>query len=75
LTKDDDHITEGVGQGVPDNAGAEKLHSVHGWRASLSTGEGSRLFRRLCGLLLDHVSDNQVARAYDRGERLLDADD
>ena len=59
-------------------------HSPHGWRAAFSTlardkGEErnnackilSPAFERdVVELALDHIHDNDVVRAYDRGERL-----
>jgi len=48
-------------------------HSVHGWRASLSTlARDAGFSRDVVELTLDHVNDNAVARAYDRGERLTE---
>lgn len=45
-------------------------HSVHGWRASFSTlARDAGYERDVVELTLDHVHDNQTARAYDRGER------
>lgn len=49
----------------------EGKHSVHGWRASFSTlARDAGFSRDVVELTLDHVHDNAVARAYDRGERL-----
>lgn len=50
----------------------EGKHSVHGWRAAFSTlAKDSGLFSKdAVNLALDHVHDSEVARAYDRGERL-----
>jgi integrase len=49
---------------------AEK-HTPHGWRAALSTLARDNGFDRdVVELALDHIHDNDVARAYDRGERL-----
>lgn len=46
-------------------------HSVHGWRSSLSTlARDAGFAKDVVELTLDHVHDNEVARAYDRGERL-----
>lgn len=46
-------------------------HSVHGWRSSFSTLSRDAGFAKdVVELTLDHVHDNEVARAYDRGERL-----
>ena len=47
------------------------LHSPHGWRSSFSTLARENGFERdVVELALDHVHDNDVVRAYDRGERL-----
>jgi integrase len=46
-------------------------HSPHGWRAAFSTLARDHGFERdVVELTLDHVHDNDVVRAYDRGERL-----
>lgn len=47
--------------------GLNGKHSPHGWRSAFST-----LTRDVVELALDHVHDNEVARAYDRGERFDD---
>lgn len=48
-------------------------HSIHGWRASFSTlARDAGFSRDVVELTLDHVHDNAVARAYDRGERLAE---
>lgn len=45
-------------------------HAPHGWRSSFSTLARDNGFQRdVVELALDHAHDNQVARAYDRGER------
>jgi integrase len=45
-------------------------HSPHGWRSALSTLARDNGFARdVVELALDHAHDNEVARAYDRGER------
>lgn len=45
-------------------------HSVHGWRASFSTLTKEHGFQRdAVELALDHIHDNAVVRAYDRGQR------
>jgi integrase len=52
----------------------EDKHTPHGWRSALSTlarDEGG-FERDVVELALDHVHDNDVVRAYDRGERLQD---
>ena len=46
-------------------------HSPHGWRSSFSTLAKDNGFERdAVELALDHIHDNGVVRAYDRGERL-----
>lgn len=51
--------------------GLEGRHSPHGWRAAFSTLARDHGFERdAVELALDHIHDNEVARAYDRGERL-----
>lgn len=48
-------------------------HSPHGWRSSFSTLARDHGFvREVVELALDHAHDNEVARAYDRGERFVD---
>jgi integrase len=50
--------------------GLEGKHSPHGWRSAFSTLARDQGFARdVVELALDHAHDNQVARAYDRGER------
>jgi len=45
-------------------------HAPHGWRSSFSTLARDNGFARdVVELALDHANDNEVARAYDRGER------
>lgn len=45
-------------------------HSPHGWRSALSTlARDNGYARDVVELALDHAHDNEVARAYDRGER------
>jgi integrase len=49
----------------------EGKHSPHGWRSAFSTlGRDEGFAREIVELTLDHVHDNEVARAYDRGERM-----
>jgi integrase len=66
------HITrEALEKAYRVTLGLVGTHSVHGWRSSLSTLARDAGFERdVVELLLDHVHDNAVARAYDRGERL-----
>ena len=48
-------------------------HSPHGWRSAFSTLARDIGFARdVVELALDHAHDNEVARAYDRGERFDD---
>ncbi len=48
----------------------EGKHTPHGWRSAFSTLARDNGFARdVVELALDHVHDNEVARAYDRGER------
>jgi integrase len=50
--------------------GLEGKHSPHGWRSSFSTlARDNGIARDVVELALDHAHDNEVARAYDRGER------
>lgn len=50
--------------------GLEGKHSPHGWRSALTTLARDQGFARdVVELALDHAHDNDVARAYDRGER------
>ncbi len=50
--------------------GLDGKHSPHGWRSSFSTLARDNSFTRdVVELALDHAHDNEVARAYDRGER------
>ena len=50
--------------------GLDGKHSPHGWRSSFSTlARDHGTARDVVELALDHVHDNEVARAYDRGER------
>ena len=48
-------------------------HSPHGWRSAFSTLARDNGFDRdVVELALDHAYDNEVARAYDRGERFTE---
>ena len=50
--------------------GLNGKHSPHGWRSSFSTlARDNGIARDVVELALDHAHDNEVARAYDRGER------
>ncbi len=51
--------------------GYRDRHTCHGWRASFATlAKDHGHDRQVVDLALDHVHDTDVARAYDRGERL-----
>ena len=53
--------------------GLDGKHSPHGWRSSFSTLARDHGFGRdVVELALDHAHDNDVARAYDRGERFAE---
>jgi len=50
--------------------GLRDRHSPHGWRSAFSTLAREHGFARdVVELSLDHAHDDEVARAYDRGER------
>lgn len=50
--------------------GLKGKHCPHGWRSAFSTMTRDNGFARdVVELSLDHAHDNEVARAYDRGER------
>lgn len=50
--------------------GLDGKHTPHGWRSAFSTLARDQGFERdVVELALDHTHDNEVARAYDRGER------
>jgi hypothetical protein len=67
-----DHITrESLEKAYRVTLGLAKKHSLHGWRAALSTlARDAGFSREVVELALDHIHDTAVARAYDRGERL-----
>jgi len=53
--------------------GLKGQHSPHGWRSSFSTlARDHRFTRDAVELALDHLHDNEVAMAYDRGERFIE---
>ena len=68
------HIThEALEKALRVTLDMEGKHSVHGWRASFSTLARDHGFSRdVVELTLDHIADNETARAYDRGERLAE---
>lgn len=48
-------------------------HTPHGWRAAFSTLAKDEGFSRdAVELALDHIHDNDIVRAYDRGQRLTE---
>jgi integrase len=62
---------EGVEKAYSETLQLAGKHSPHGWRASFSTlARDAGFAREVVELALDHLHDNDVARAYDRGERL-----
>lgn len=53
--------------------GLANKHSLHGWRAAFSTlARDAEFSRDVVELTLDHIHDTAVARAYDRGERIVE---
>ena len=51
--------------------GFANKQTPHGWRASFSTlAKDNGFDKQVVDLALDHIHDNEIARAYDRGERL-----
>lgn len=66
------HITrESIEKVYRDTLGLKDKHTPHGWRSALSTLARDKGFERdVVELALDHIHDNDVVRAYDRGERL-----
>lgn len=66
------HVTrESLEKAYRVTLGMAKKHTLHGWRAAFSTlARDAGFSRDVVELTLDHVHDTDVARAYDRGERL-----
>lgn len=66
------HITrESIEKAYRVTLSLAKKHSPHGWRSAFSTLARDQGFDRdVVELTLDHIHDNDVVRAYDRGERL-----
>jgi integrase len=66
------HITrEALEKAYRETLGLADKHSPHGWRSAFSTLARDNGFERdAVELVLDHVHDSDVVRAYDRGERL-----
>jgi integrase len=66
-----EHLTRESIEKALHSMGFKDKHTCHGWRASFSTLSKDNGFdKQVVDLALDHVHDNEVARAYDRGERL-----
>lgn len=67
-----DHITrESLEKAYRVTLALADKHTPHGWRSAFSTLARDHGFdREVVELVLDHIHDNDVARAYDRGERL-----
>jgi integrase len=62
---------EAVEKALRETLDLEGKHSPHGWRSSFSTLAKDHGFDKpVVDLALDHVHDTEVARAYDRGERM-----
>jgi len=62
---------ETLEEALRDRLGLRDIHKPHGWRSALSTLARDNGFERdVVELALDHIHDNAVVRAYDRGERL-----
>ena len=61
---------EGVEKAYRETLNLRGKHVPHGWRSAFSTLARDQGFARdVVELALDHTHDNEVARAYDRGER------
>lgn len=72
-TAEEGHITrEALEKAYRQTLGMADRHSPHGWRSALSTlaREEGGFERDVVELALDHIHDNEVVRAYDRGERM-----
>jgi integrase len=68
-----EHISrEAVEKALRETLGLADKHSPHGWRSAFSTRarEDTDFDKELIDLALDHVHASDVARAYDRGQRL-----
>lgn len=68
------HITkESLDKAYSRTLGLAGKHSPNGWRASFATLAKDEGFSRdAVELSLDHIHDNAVVRAYDRGERRVE---
>jgi hypothetical protein len=64
---------ESLEKSYRETLGLAKTHTVHGWRASLSTlAKDAGFGRDVVELTFDHIHDSEVVRAYDRGEHLVE---
>jgi integrase len=64
---------EAVEKAYRETLGLKDRHTPHGWRAAFSTlAKDNGFSRDVVELALDHVHDNDVVRAYDRGERMAE---
>lgn len=63
---------EAVEKAMRVTMGLADKHTAHGWRSSFATlaKEDGGFAKDVVDLTLDHIHDTDVARAYDRGERL-----
>ncbi len=62
--------SEGLEKAYRVTLGLEGKHTPHGWRAAFSTLARDEGFNReVVEIALDHCHDDEVAMAYDRGER------
>jgi len=70
----DKHISrESIEKAYRITLGLKDRHAPHGWRSSFSTLARDNGFARdVVELALDHAHDNEVVRAYDRGERFAE---
>jgi hypothetical protein len=72
IRKRDAHISrEALEKAYRETLGLRNKHTPHGWRAAFSTlARDHGFLKEIVDLTLDHIHDTEVARAYDRGERL-----
>jgi integrase len=64
---------EAIEKAYRQTLGMAGKHSPHGWRAAFATlARDAGFAREVVELTLDHIHDNAVARAYDRGQRLIE---
>lgn len=70
---DGGHISkESLEKTMRTTMGYDGRHTVHGWRASFASlaNDAETFSKDAISLTLDHINDNEIARAYDRGTRL-----